>query len=110
VPEESVPTGTVVSRTGMPSVTCSGSGGVCTMLPRTSVPPQSTTPATNGTSTPSAANATMVNERRVPVVATGTSLNSRSPQLAHALRRSKNRAEHEVHSCATRWGSPSRAR
>ena len=34
-----------------------------------------------------------------------TLVNSVPPQLAQALRRSKNRAPQAVHSLATRWGS-----
>ena len=73
----------------MPSVTCSGSGGQLTMLPRTLVPSQSTTAATNGTSTPGAANVTIVNDRTSPVVAISARSNSVPKQPAQALRRSK---------------------
>jgi hypothetical protein len=74
-------------------------------LPLTLVPSQSTTPATNGTGTPGAANATIVNARSSPVVGTATGLNSVLSHAAHALRRSKNRAPQLVHSLARRWGS-----
>src|SRR4051812_38991608 len=97
-PRSSVPVENVVRRSFMPSVTCSGSGGQLTTLPRTLVPSQSTTPATNGTSTPGAANATIVNDRNSPSVAIGTVLKSSAKQLAQALRRSKNRAPQLVHS------------
>ncbi len=66
---------------------------------------QSTTPATNGTGMPGAAKATMVNVRSVPSVGTSTCLNSVPEHEAQALRRSKNRAPHAVHSFATRCGS-----
>ena len=73
----------------MPSVTCSGSGSTLIRLPRTLVPSQSTTAATNGTGTPGAANVTIVNERTSPWVPIGTSRNSVAKHDAHALRRSK---------------------
>src|SRR6202023_2216126 len=60
VPSSSLPTAKTASLTFIPSVTCSGSGGVLITLPRTLVPSQSTTPATNGTGTPGAAKATIV--------------------------------------------------
>ncbi len=78
----------------MPSFTCSGSGSVLMTLPRTLVPSQSTMPATKGTGTPGAANATMVNDRRVPSLEISTCLKSVALHEAHALRRSKNRAPH----------------
>ena len=59
------------------------------MLPFTLVPSQSTTAATNGTSTPGAANVTIVNERTTPCVATLARVNSVPKQPAQALRRSK---------------------
>ena len=66
------------------------------------------TPATNGTGMPGAANDTMVNAVSSPSVATSASRNSVPEQFAQALRRSKKRAPHVVHSWATRWGaSPS---
>jgi hypothetical protein len=52
----------------------------------------------------------MVNERTSPVVATGVSLNDVPLHEAQALRRSKKRAPHCVHSWATRWGSSPRTR
>ena len=54
---------------------------------------------------PKSANDTIVNARNSPSVATSTSLKSVAPHPAHALRRSKNRAPHAEHSCATRCGS-----
>ena len=81
----------------MPVLTCSGSGGQLMMLPRTLVPSQSITAATNGTGTPGAANATMVKVRTTPEVEIATVSNWLAPQLAQAFRRSKNRAPHEVH-------------
>ena len=81
----------------MPSDTTSGVGSQLMTLPRTEVPPQSTTAATKGTGTPGAAKVTMVNDRTMPSVARSTFSNVVFEQLAHALRRSKNRALHEVH-------------
>ena len=52
--------------------TCSGSGSTLMTLARTLVPSQSTTPATNGTGMPGAANATIVNACSSPSVATST--------------------------------------
>ena len=74
-------------------------------LARTLVPSQSTTAATKGTGIPGAANETMVKARTSPLVGTSTFLNSVASQAAQALRRSKKRAPHEVHSLATRCGS-----
>ena len=54
---------------------------------------------------PGAANDTIVNDRTSPSVATRAWRNSVPQQAAQALRRSKNRAPHDVHSCATRCGS-----
>ena len=88
----------------MPVRTCSGSGGTLITLARTLVPSQSTTPATNGTGMPGAAYATMVKVRSSPSVGMSTVRNSVCPHDAQALRRSKKRAPHTVHSCATRWG------
>src|SRR5262249_3128630 len=108
VPSSSVPTPYVASLTFMPNVTWSGSGSVLMMLPRTLVPSQSMTPATNGTGTPGAANATIVYARSSPSVGTSTARKSVALHLAHALRRSKKRAPQLVHSLATRCGwSPS---
>jgi hypothetical protein len=65
-------------------------------------------PATKGTGTPGAAKATMVNDFKIPSVEIATFLKSFLKHFAHALRRSKKRAPHEVHSLATRCGlSPS---
>ena len=100
-----MPTGTVVSRTFIPNVTCSGSAGTFTTFPRTLVPSQSTTAATKGTGMPGAANDTMVYARTAPSVATATGANAVPEHEAQALRRSKNRAPHAVHSWATRCGS-----
>jgi len=66
-------------------------------LARTLVPPQSTMADTKGTGMPGAAKATMVNERTVPSVAMDTSSNEVPKHDAHALRRSKKRAPHDVH-------------
>ena len=50
----------------------------------------------------------MVKARTSPLVAMSALVNSVLPHLAQALRRSKKRAPHEVHSLATRCGeSPS---
>ena len=84
-----------------------GRAGQLMMLPRTLVPSQSITAATNGTSTPGAANVTIVNERTSPVVAISASVNSVPKQPAQALRRSKYRAPQPMHSWAIRCGSPS---
>ena len=102
--------GRSASRTFMPSVTCSGSGSTLMMLPRTLVPSQSTTPATNGTGTPGAAKA---HDGERPHLALGgdrdlRELGGRSSE-AQALRRSKNRAPQAVHSLATRCGLVARA-
>ena len=68
-----------------------------TTLPRTVVPPQSTMPATKGTSIPGAAKDTIVNACRSPSVATSTRREAlRSQHAAQALRRSKKRAPHAV--------------
>jgi hypothetical protein len=67
------------------------------MLPRTLVPPQSTIADTNGTGTPGAANVTIVNARTSPSVAMSAGSNEVPKHPAHALRRSKNRAPHDVH-------------
>ena len=80
------------------------------MFARTLVPSQSITAAVKGTSTPGAANVTMVNERTSPWVAIATVRKSLAKQPAQALRRSKYRAPHDVHSCATRWGGLSSTR
>ena len=47
----------------------------------------------------------MVKARTSPSVGMSTVVNPVAPQLAQALRRSKNRAPQVVHSLATRWGS-----
>src|SRR6187455_1371606 len=94
----------------MPSETFAGSGSTLMMLPRELVPAQSTTAATNGTGTPGAANVTIVKARTVPSVGTSTLVNSVPKQPAHALRRSKNVAPHEVHLLATRCGLSPRTR
>ena len=80
-------------------------GVIADRFPRTLVPSQSTTAATNGTGMPGAAKDTMVNVRTSPVVATSDNLNSVLPHEAQALRRSKKRAPQDVHSWATRCGS-----
>jgi hypothetical protein len=70
--------------------------------------PQSTMAATNGTGTPGEANVTMVKDLTMPSVGTDTFLKSVLKHAAHALRRSKKRAPHAVHSFASRCGlSPS---
>ena len=77
VPSLSVPTGTVVSRTFIPSVTCSGSGGVFDEVGAHAACRRSRRPpATNGTGMPGAASETIVNARTSPSVATSTSRNS----------------------------------
>jgi hypothetical protein len=58
--------------------------------------------AANGTGTPGAANVTIVNERTTPSVAILTFLKSVAKHEAQALRRSKKRAPHAVHSFAVR--------
>src|SRR5207302_10392137 len=88
----------------MQSFTCSGSGVVLMTLARTLVPPQSMTDATNGTGMPGAAIDTIVNARSTPSLSIGTLWNPVAPHDAHALRRSKYRAPHEVHSFASRCG------
>src|SRR5438874_5299107 len=80
------------------------------MLPRTVVPSQSMTAATNGTGMPGAAIETMVNARTSPSVGTGAFSNDVPPHEAHALRRSKYRAPHSVHWLATRCGLSPNAR
>ncbi|MEZ5206705.1 MAG: hypothetical protein R2690_06925 [Acidimicrobiales bacterium] len=62
------------------------------------MPPQSTTPATNGTGTPGAANDTMVKVTSSPAVGTSTAWNDVPEHEAQALRRSKKRAPHASHS------------
>src|SRR3954447_22045667 len=94
----------------MPRLTFSAVGSTSTMLPRTLVPSQSTTAATNGTGTPGAAIETIVNALTMPLVSIGTCFHWSFSQLAQALRRSKKRAPHCVHSWATRCGSGSNAR
>src|SRR5258707_9606340 len=49
----------------------------------------------------------MVKLRSMPVFCSGTVSNCRSPQLAHALRRSKKVAPQLAHRWATRCGGPS---
>ena len=73
-------------------------------LPRTLVPSQSTTAATNGIGMPGAASATIVNARTSPSRATSTSRNSVPKHDAHALRRSKSRAPHDGALVRTRCG------
>src|SRR5687767_984372 len=102
--------GNVVRRTFIPSVMFSGVGSTLTMLPRTLVPSQSITADANGTGTPGAANVTIVNARTVPDVATSTLSNDVPKHAAHALRRSKNFAPHDVQRLATGCGSPSSTR
>ena len=65
-----------------------------------------TTPATNGTSTPGAANVTIVNDRTSPSVLRAAVRNSVPKQPAQALRRSKNRAPHASQACARRYAVP----
>ena len=69
------------------------------------MPSQSTTADTNGTSMPGAAKATIVNVLTLPSVATSTWRNSVPKHEAQALRRSKYRAPHDVHSWAYEVGS-----
>ena len=85
VPAASVPTGTVVRRTFMPSVTCSGSGSMLVRLPRTLVPSQSTIAETNGTGMPGAASDTMVKARTVALGGDVDGLNSVPKQEAHTF-------------------------
>src|SRR5206468_6806017 len=103
-PLSSLPIGYVASLTFIPRCTWSGSGSVLMMLPRTLVPSQSTTAATNGTGIPGAAIDTMVKARTSPSVGTAAFSNDVPPHDAHALRRSKYRAPHSVHWLATRCG------
>ena len=70
----------------------------------------SETAATNGTGTPGAAKATIVKARTSPSVAMSTFSNEVPKQPAQALRRSKKRAPHDVHWCATRCGWSPRTR
>jgi hypothetical protein len=86
----------------MLSVTFSGVASTLMTLARTLVPSQFTTAATNGTGTPGAANVTIVKERTVPSVLIFVFLKSVAKHDAHALRRSKKRAPHAVHSFATK--------
>ena len=89
----------------MPSVTCSGSGVTLIRLARTLVPSQSTTRGHEGDRDPGRGEG---HDGEGPHLARGRDvdlLELGPAAAAQALRRSKKRAPHAVHSLATRCGS-----